>query len=271
MKQYVVLAFVVTLALVACGGPASPTPDTVATKVAVEKAAFATLTAEAPTTTNTPTATSTPTPTATPTPIPTDTPTRTATPTRTPTRTPTATLTSTPTHTATPAPSPTRTPTPKPKAPTPTSLPKPTATRAGLDWSKFPQIGQPVNERGWTVTVVEVHKRKAVYFYDTSYIAKGHFIIVVADLTNHQSGTAYFGRQWITDAPGNVYQESTKGSIYAQWMLKGLDDFYSDINPGQTRRVAAAYDVPDNVTDMLLSLGENWIYLGNNQTIQSED
>jgi len=119
--------------------------------------------------------------------------------------------------------------------------------------------------------VVEVHKRKAVYFYDSSYIAQGHFIIVVADLTNHQSGTAYFGRQWVTDAPANVYGESLKGSFYAQWMLGGLDDFYSDVNPGQTRRVAAAYDVSDKVTDILLSLGENWIYLGNCQAIQSED
>jgi hypothetical protein len=57
----------VVLALAACGSPPTPTPDLVATQVAVEEAAQATLTAKAPTATLEPTDTSTPTPTLTPT------------------------------------------------------------------------------------------------------------------------------------------------------------------------------------------------------------
>jgi hypothetical protein len=55
------------LALVACGGPATPTPDTVATQVAFEQSVAATLTAGAPTATAAPTGTSAPTATAAPT------------------------------------------------------------------------------------------------------------------------------------------------------------------------------------------------------------
>jgi hypothetical protein len=276
MRRSVVLALALCV-LAACGGEPTPTPDLVATQVAVEKAAAATLTAEAPTPTNTPTNTPTPTstltPTATPTPtdtstpIPTDTPTHTPSPTRTPSRTPTPTRTPTSTFTVTPTPRPaTRTPTPKPRPPT--------VTPAPLDWSRFPQIGDQEQAGGWTLTVTEVHKRKAVYLYDWSYVAHGHFLIVVIKVTNNQSGTSYFGKQrpWITDKPGNVYDDNIKASSYAQWMLGGLDSIYTDINPGETRTVAAAYDLPDNVKDVLLSLKAGvWVYLGSFEAMQSED
>ena len=66
MYRTVLSVLVVCLALTACGGQATPTPDAVATQVVALKAAAATLTAEAPT--MTPTPTDTPSPTATPTP-----------------------------------------------------------------------------------------------------------------------------------------------------------------------------------------------------------
>ena len=80
MQRFV--ALVLALALLAgCAMPFAPTPDPVATQVAIEEAAAATLTARAPTPTAspTPTATPSPTPTATPTPSPTPTPTPTPT------------------------------------------------------------------------------------------------------------------------------------------------------------------------------------------------
>ena len=75
MKKGLILALVLG-SLAACSGEPSPTPDLVATQIAVEDAAHATMTARVPTATNTPeptsTATATPTPTwwSTPTPPP---------------------------------------------------------------------------------------------------------------------------------------------------------------------------------------------------------
>lgn len=80
--------------LTGCGGDPTPTPDLVSTQVAVEKAAAATLTAEAPTATSTPA----------PTDVPTSTPEATHTPTVPATDTPTATPTPEPTSTPTPTP-----------------------------------------------------------------------------------------------------------------------------------------------------------------------
>jgi hypothetical protein len=147
-------------------------------------------------------------------------------------------------------------------------------TPATVDFTKFPKIGEPVQAGPWALTVSEVHKRKAVYFYDRSYVAKGHFLILVIEVTNQGSGTSYFAKQdpWLTDKPGNVYLSSSKGSSYAEWMLGGLDSMYTDVNPGETRTIAVAFDLPDNVQDVLLSLKAlTWVYLGNFEAMQSED
>jgi len=69
MYRFVLCVLIISPALTACSGQATPTPDAVATQVAVLKAAAATLTAQAPTAT--PTAVLIPTTT----PAPTDTPT----------------------------------------------------------------------------------------------------------------------------------------------------------------------------------------------------
>ena len=152
--------------------------------------------------------------------------------------------------------------------PAPTSPPSPTQSASSGDFgSKFPQIGEEVEGGGWRFKVVEVHKRKVVYFYDSSYVAMGNFLIVVVEAVNLQSGTDYFAhniRPYVTDRASNVYDDSVKGSIYARWQLGGLDGFYTDVNPGQTIRMAEAYDIPENVGDVLLSTAiRKWIYLGN--------
>jgi len=76
MRKCLFLTLVLGL-LAACGGEPSPTPDLVATQIAVEIAAHATMTAMVPTATSTPepTETATATNTPTPTPVPTSTPT----------------------------------------------------------------------------------------------------------------------------------------------------------------------------------------------------
>lgn len=148
--------FVLVLAsclLVACGGGASPTPtpDLVATQIAVEEAAHATMTARAPTATHTATPSSTPTDTPGPsdTPLPTDT----APPEDTATPAPTAGPASpTPTHSATPTRTPTFTPTPTwtpTFTPTPTRTPTPTPTPACVlaTASEFYPIWQQVRHR----------------------------------------------------------------------------------------------------------------------------
>jgi hypothetical protein len=99
MKRFVVSAVLLWI-LAGCGGPATPTPDVVATQIAVEEAAHATMTARAPAATQTPTTTPSPTYTTIPTKTPTPRPTNTPVPTRTPS--PTATWTPSPTPTVEP-------------------------------------------------------------------------------------------------------------------------------------------------------------------------
>jgi hypothetical protein len=90
MKPFVMLILILAL-LGACGAEATPTPDAIATQIAVEKAAHATMTAEVPTSTSTPLSTRTPKATDTATVA------ATATATKAPTFTSTPTLTPAPT------------------------------------------------------------------------------------------------------------------------------------------------------------------------------
>ncbi len=143
-----------------------------------------------------------------------------------------------------------------------TPAPKPTRAHAGS-----PEEGRYVflyadrpgdRSGGWRFKVSEVHKRKAVYFYDRSYIAQGHFLIVIIDATNLQPGTNYFMnsvRIHLTDLPANTYDYSGKGSSYAQWQYS-KDSVFTDVNPGATIRMAIAYDLPDSLGDTLLSTGK---------------
>ena len=164
-------------------------------------------------------------------------------------------------------------------APTVTPAPKPTqapqAAQKKTDMSSSTQIGQEIEAGGWRFKVSEVHKRKAVYFYDRSYVAQGHFLIVIIDATNLQPGTDYFMnsvRVYLTDLPGNTYDYSWKGSSYAEWQYS-KDSAFKDVNPGVSVRMAIAYDLPDSLGDTLLSTGKllQWIYLGNFSAMQSED
>jgi uncharacterized protein YraI len=163
--------------------------------------------------------------------------------------------------------------------PAPTAKPAPAAKAAPppqKDFgASFPQIGQEVQGNGWNFKVSAVHKRKAVYFYDSAYVAFGHWLIVIIDATNAQSGSDYFARNigpWISDQPGKTYEDNSKASGYAEWQYGGLTSIYSDVNPGNLARIALAFDIPDNEGDVLLSTKiPLWVYLGNFAAMSSED
>jgi hypothetical protein len=136
-------------------------------------------------------------------------------------------------------------------------------------------IGTEIEGGGWRFKVSAVHKRKAVYFYDESYIAMGRYLIVVIDATNLQSGTDYFDRNidpWVTDMAGNEYSTRGTASGYARWQYGGLSSLYADVNPGNFVRIAFAVDLPDSTGRVLLSTAVGkWIDLGDFAAMQSED
>jgi hypothetical protein len=103
MKHLLALLCVI-LVLAACGAEPAPTPDLVATQIAVEEAAHATMTARAPIPSETSGSIETETPTETPRPSETPKPTSTPKPTNTPKPTSTPQPTSTPLPTDTPVP-----------------------------------------------------------------------------------------------------------------------------------------------------------------------
>lgn len=156
-----------------------------------------------------------------------------------------------------------------------TAAPATGTQSSGTTSSGFVQIGEEMEGGGWRFKVSEVHKRKAVYFYDESHVAMGHYLIVVIDATNLQSGTDYFDRNidpWVTDDPGNVFSIEGTASGYARWQYGGLSSIYTDVNPGNFVRIAFAVDLPDTTGRVLLStdIGK-WVELGDFSAMQSED
>jgi hypothetical protein len=158
----------------------------------------------------------------------------------------------------------------------PTIAPSPTAKPAAqFNPASFPQIGQEVEAGGWRFKVIEIHKRKAVYLYNTAYIAQGRFLVLIIEAVNLQPGTSYFAKDvpfYLTDVPGRVYTSSGSGSSYATWQYS-KDSVYDNVNPGMVSRMAIAFDLPDNLGDVLVSTGKHlkWIYLGNFAQMKSED
>jgi hypothetical protein len=136
-------------------------------------------------------------------------------------------------------------------------------------------IGQEIEAGGWRFKVSEVHKRKAVYFYDDAHVAMGRYLVVIIDATNLQSGTDYFDRTinpWVTDEPGNVFSVSGTASGYARWQYGGISSIYTDVDPGNFVRIALAVDLPEDTGKVLLSTDVGkWIDLGDFASMASED
>ena len=141
--------------------------------------------------------------------------------------------------------------------------------------SSILSIGQDVEGNGWRFKVSAIHKRKNVYWHNSSRAAMGHYLVVIIDATNLQSGTDYFARNivpWITDNTGNVFRANSSASSYAQWQYGGLDSIYTDVNPGHSVRMGLAIDLPTEVGLVKLSTdASKWIDLGDFSTMPVED
>jgi len=136
-------------------------------------------------------------------------------------------------------------------------------------------IGQEIQGSGWRFKVSEVHKRKAVYFYSSSHIAMGHYLIVILDAVNEQSGTDTFDSNVaprLVDESGYEYDHDWRASSNAQWQYGGISSIYTDVNPGNFVRIALAYDLPDNTGDVYLKSDlPTTIQLGNFSQLATED
>jgi hypothetical protein len=151
------------------------------------------------------------------------------------------------------------------------AAPAPAASSA----SNITSIGTEVEAGGWRFKVSEVRKRKAVYFYNNSYIAMGHYLIVVVEATNLQSGTDYFDRNidpWVVDSAGKIYDIKGVASGYAQWQLGGLDSIFTSVNPSHFVRMAFAVDLPDDTGRLYLKTDVGVrVELGDFAAMASED
>lgn len=136
-------------------------------------------------------------------------------------------------------------------------------------------IGQDIEGSGWRFKVSEVHKRKAVYFYSSSHIAMGHYLIVILDAVNEQSGTDTFDSNVdlrLVDSAGYKYDDDWSGSSYAEWQYGGLSSIYTNVNPGNFVRIVLAFDLPDNTGDVYLKSDlATTIQLGNFAQMATED
>lgn len=172
-------------------------------------------------------------------------------------------------------------PAPAEPTPAPTESPTTTATEESDSesttetTSSIVNIGEEIQGNGWRFHVKEIHKRKAVYWHNDSYVAMGHFLVVIIDAVNEQSGTDYFANNiepYLTDTAGNVYRHSSKASSYAQWQYGGISSIYSDVNPGSLARIAMAFDLSEDVGEVLLSTDvPAWVNLGNFSEMAVED
>jgi len=172
-------------------------------------------------------------------------------------------------------PAPPAQPTPTPASSTASAADTTASEPASTSAPSIFSIGEEIQGNGWRFHVKEIHKRKAVYWHGDSYVAMGHFLIVIIDAVNEQSGTDYFANNiepYLTDAAGNVYRHSSKGSSYAEWQYGGISSIYSDVNPGSLARIAMAFDLSDDVGQVMLSTDlPAWVDLGNFSEMASED
>lgn len=155
---------------------------------------------------------------------------------------------------------------------TPAPTPAPTATPVS---SSVVAIGKELHGLGWRFHVKEIHKRKAVYWDRRSQVAMGHYLVVIIDAVNEQSGTDYFDRSvkpYLVDDAQQVYFEDGDGTFYATWQYSGISTIYTSVNPGNLVRIAMAFDLPDNLGHTMLSTElPGWVDLGDFAKMKSED
>jgi hypothetical protein len=218
MTRWFALVFSLVV-LVGCGGPPTPTPDLVATQVAVEKAAAATLTAEVPAEKHAPTATAilavTFAPQPTDTPRPTDTPSPTS------------------------APEPTSTP-------IPTSTPEPAQTPLPL--------GTVVSFADWQYTVTKATTMTSI----GDMVARGVYVITLVQASNQGATGRELGGDFFVcrDAQGRLYEMDTSASLEYHQTFNTDAWHLEEISPSATGTIPVVFDVsPDASGVVLLASG----------------
>ena len=103
----------------------------------------------------------------------------------------------------------------------------------------------------------------------------GHYLIVILDAVNEQSGTDNFDSNvdpFLVDGSGYTYDEDWSATSNARWQYNGISSVYTGVNPGNFVRIAIAYDLPDNTGDVYLKSDlATTIHLGNFAQMATED
>jgi len=133
---------------------------------------------------------------------------------------------------------PVRTPTPRP-ARTPTALPTPA-----------PIIGDAVELPGWQITVTAVESYGRV----GAYTAQGTYSYLRLTVTNTSDAPATFPYDGlvITDTEDQSYFADLNATRETLTYDLGID-IDQQIDPGSSTNIAVAFDVPDNVTGLILT------------------
>lgn len=167
----------------------------------------------------------------------------------------------------------------------PTATPVPTdelqqmLEKLGLD-NDYPShvgIGEMATGKVWEFRVTEMHKRRAVYWRSDSRVVFGHYLILIIENRNLQSGTDYFSRTLkpyiVRDSSSDdIYHIDRSATVCATWQYGGLGTYGSDLNPGAWGKIVAVYDLPDDVGETALSTAiPTWVHLGDFSTMPSED
>jgi hypothetical protein len=149
-------------------------------------------------------------------------------------------------------------------APTPTPLPRVD------DFGVHKQVGS------WDMSLYDVKRAKAVYFYDNAEVAQGVWLMTFVEFTNLGSGTRSPWEDldfYLFDDRARSYEVRHNDAwLGAQWQFQA-GDIMDDINPGLLLGVVLPVDVPEDMGDVWLRVEQDpgfAIYLGNASTIPLE-
>lgn len=151
--------------------------------------------------------------------------------------------------------------------PTPPPSP-PTAVPVALP--KTVPLGQEYPTTLWGLKLYDVKRAKAVYFFGSSDIANGTWLIPFVEFRNLGSGTNQPSSNlhfYLQDAAGRTFDYDTwnDAELGAAWQFKA-GHLYDKINPSSVLGIAIPFDVAPSLGDMWLRVKEApgvVMYLGN--------
>jgi hypothetical protein len=156
--------------------------------------------------------------------------------------------------------------------PTPPPAP-PTAAPVALP--KTVPLGQEFPTTLWGLKLYDVKRAKAVYFFGSSDIANGTWLIPFVEFRNLGSGTNQPSSNlhfYLQDAAGRTFDYDTwnDAELGAAWQFKA-GHLYDKINPSSVLGIAIPFDVAPSLGDMWLRVKEApgvAMYLGNVSQMQ---